>query len=58
MPALMIDSPQRERDLRDRLLEFTYKLHQALALAQDLERRSGTAHCDGGGASAPTPKEK
>ncbi|MDE2572689.1 MAG: hypothetical protein KGM44_09235 [bacterium] len=41
-----IDATERERVLRERLLEFTYKLHQALALAQDLERRNAVTSCD------------
>ena len=38
-----IEAPERERELRERLREFTNKLHQALALVQEKERRQGAA---------------
>lgn len=36
-------TPERERELRERLTEFTNKLHQALTLVQELERRQEAA---------------
>ena len=53
-----IESPDRERDLRERLLEFTDKLRQALALAQDMERRAGTARNEGASPDVPQVREK